>query len=203
MITIVDLDMGNSRSIVNMLYRLGIKSEITRDHKKIDQAQKIILPGVGSFDTAMKNLERFELIELLNKKAKINKIPFLGICLGMQILTNYSQEGFLNGLGWIEGSATKFDTDSNTKVPHMGWNYVKCNQNSKLFKNIDLQSRFYFVHSYYVRVKNREQASMTTSYSLEFDSAIEKENIFGVQFHPEKSHKFGMQVLRNFDEISC
>ena len=201
MITIVDYDMGNSRSVVNMLQRIGFKAEITRDHKKLESAEKLILPGVGSFDTAMKNLEHFELKELLDRKALIEKVPFLGICLGMQILTNSSEEGNLSGLGWIEGSASKFKSDNDIKVPHMGWNYIQPSSNSRLCKNLEDNSRFYFVHSYYVQVNEEEHSSMKTKYSLEFDSGIEKDNIFGVQFHPEKSHKFGMQILKNFAEL--
>jgi len=203
MITIVDLDLGNSRSIVNMLNRLGFRSEITRDNKKINRAEKIILPGVGSFDTAMKNLDKYGLIEPLQKKALDEKVPFLGICLGMQLLTNSSEEGNLNGLGWIEGKAKKFHSHDGIKVPHMGWNFVKYNKESKICKNLDPNSRFYFVHSYYVQVKNSEHSCMKTNYSLVFDSAIEKNNIYGVQFHPEKSHKFGMQILRNFADMKC
>ena len=201
MITIVDYDMGNSRSVVNMLQRIGFKAEITRDHKKLESAEKLILPGVGSFDTAMKNLEHFELKELLDRKALIEKVPFLGICLGMQILTNSSEEGNLSGLGWIKGSASKFKSDNDIKVPHMGWNYIQPSSNSRLCKNLEDNSRFYFVHSYYVQVNEEEHSSMKTTYSLEFDSGIEKDNIFGVQFHPEKSHKFGMQILKNFAEL--
>ena len=201
MITIVDYDMGNSRSVVNMLQRIGFKAEITRDHKKLESAEKLILPGVGSFDTAMKNLEHFELKELLDRKALIEKVPFLGICLGMQILTNSSEEGNLSGLGWIKGSASKFKSDNDIKVPHMGWNYIQPSSNSRLCKNLEDNSRFYFVHSYYVQVNEEEHSSMKTKYSLEFDSGIEKDNIFGVQFHPEKSHKFGMQILKNFAEL--
>ena len=201
MITIVDYDMGNSRSVVNMLQRIGFKAEITRDHKKLESAEKLILPGVGSFDTAMKNLEHFELKELLDRKALIEKVPFLGICLGMQILTNSSEEGNLSGLGWIKGSASKFKSENDIKVPHMGWNYIQPSSNSRLCKNLEDNSRFYFVHSYYVQVNEEEHSSMKTTYSLEFDSGIEKDNIFGVQFHPEKSHKFGMQILKNFAEL--
>ena len=201
MITIVDYDMGNSRSVVNMLQRIGFKAEITRDHKKLESAEKLILPGVGSFDTAMKNLEHFELKELLDRKALIEKVPFLGICLGMQILTNSSEEGNLSGLGWIKGSASKFKSENDIKVPHMGWNYIQPSSNSRLCKNLEDNSRFYFVHSYYVQVNEEEHSSMKTKYSLEFDSGIEKDNIFGVQFHPEKSHKFGMQILKNFAEL--
>ena len=201
MITIIDYDMGNPRSIMNMLQRLGFNSEITRDHKKIENAKKVILPGVGSFDTAMKNLDNYGLTEPLSKKALIDKVPFLGICLGMQILTNSSEEGELPGLGWINGRALKFKSNADIKVPHMGWNYIKSNPNSKICFNLDPQSRFYFVHSYYVQVTNSEHSSMKTNYSLEFDSGIENDNIFGVQFHPEKSHKFGMHILKNFSEL--
>jgi len=193
--------MGNSRSVVNMLQRIGFKAEITRDHNKLELAEKLILPGVGSFDTAMKNLEHFELKELLDRKALVEKVPFLGICLGMQILTNSSEEGNLSGLGWIKGSASKFKSDNDIKVPHMGWNYIQPSSNSRLCKNLEDNSRFYFVHSYYVQVNEEEHSSMKTNYSLEFDSGIEKDNIFGVQFHPEKSHKFGMQILKNFAEL--
>ncbi len=201
MITIIDYDMGNPRSIMNMLQRLGFNSEITRDHKKIENAKKVILPGVGSFDTAMKNLDNYGLTEPLSKKALIDKVPFLGICLGMQILTNSSEEGELPGLGWINGRALKFKSNADIKVPHMGWNYIKSNPNSRICFNLDPKSRFYFVHSYYVQVTNSEHSSMKTNYSLEFDSGIENDNIFGVQFHPEKSHKFGMQILKNFSEL--
>ena len=201
MITIIDYDMGNPRSIMNMLQRLGFNSEITKDHKKIENAKKVILPGVGSFDTAMKNLDNYGLTEPLSKKALIDKVPFLGICLGMQILTNSSEEGELPGLGWINGRALKFKSNADIKVPHMGWNYIKSNPNSRICFNLDPKSRFYFVHSYYVQVTNSEHSSMKTNYSLEFDSGIENDNIFGVQFHPEKSHKFGMQILKNFSEL--
>lgn len=203
MITIIDLDMGNPRSILNMLYRLGFESEITRDQKKIAQSEKIILPGVGSFDTAIENLEKYDLIKLLTEKALVEKIPFLGICLGMQILTNSSEEGSRNGLGWIEGHAKKFIAKNDIKVPHMGWNYVKHNNGSKICKGFDKEQRFYFVHSYYVQVEDEKHSSMKTLYSLEFDSGIEKDNIYGVQFHPEKSHRYGMKLLKNFAEISC
>ena len=119
----------------------------------------------------------------------------------MQILTEKSQEGKLRGLGWISGEAKKFKADQDIKVPHMGWNYVEVNKNSKLSNGLSHDSKFYFVHSYYVNVKNNEESSMKTNYSLEFDSAIEKDNIFGVQFHPEKSHKYGMQLLKNFSDV--
>ncbi len=201
MIIIVDYEMGNSRSIVNMLNRIGISSEITRDHAKINASQKIILPGVGSFDAAMKNLKKYNLIDILNQKVLSDRTPVLGICLGMQLLTNSSEEGDIDGLGWIQGRSIKFNASKNIKVPHMGWNLVTPKPTSKLCRGITSDSRFYFVHSYYVKVHDKVDSCMQTNYSLLFDSAIEKENIFGVQFHPEKSHKYGMQLLKNFSEI--
>ncbi len=203
MITIIDYDMGNSRSIVNMLNRIGVSAEITRDHSKINESKKIILPGVGSFDAAMTNLKKYNLIDILNKKVLLDKIPVLGICLGMQLLTDSSEEGDMDGLGWIQGKTIKFTPSINIKVPHMGWNLVTPKSDSKLCKDINVDSRFYFVHSYYVKVLNKVDSCMQTNYSLLFDSAVERENIFGVQFHPEKSHKYGMQVLKNFSEIQC
>jgi len=197
-IAIIDYEMGNCRSIVNMLYRLGINSIITRDHKKIKSADKIILPGVGSFDAAMANLKKHNLINILNQEVMEKKCPILGICLGMQILTEKSEEGKLSGLGWISGEAKKFKANQDIKVPHMGWNYVEVNKNSKLSNGLSHDSKFYFVHSYYVNVKNNEESSMKTNYSLEFDSAIEKDNIFGVQFHPEKSQDAGLEMLHSF-----
>lgn len=201
MIAIINFEMGNPRSISNMLNRLGISSIITRDHSEIDKAERIILPGVGAFDSAMSNLKKYNLIELLGRKALNEKIPFLGICLGMQILTNSSEEGNLDGLGWIEGKTKKFNSHDGIKVPHMGWNHVIPDLESDLCKGLDHESRFYFVHSYYVNVNDAKNSSMQTNYSLLFDSAINKENIYGVQFHPEKSHKYGMQVLKNFSEL--
>lgn len=199
MITIIDYGMGNLGSIANMIKKVGHKSIITSDIEEIKKARKLILPGVGAFDNGMKHLKDSGLIEVLNKKVLIEKTPILGICLGMQLMTNSSEEGKLAGLGWIDAQAKKFVSDE-LKIPHMGWNIVKHKKTSKLFDENGTEKRFYFVHSYCVSCNNKDDILTTTPYGHDFISSFEKENIIGVQFHPEKSHKFGMNLIRNFVE---
>ncbi len=201
MISIIDYQMGNPLSIKNMLSYLEIDSLITRDPEVIKKSDRLILPGVGSFDEAMKNLKELKLRDLLDELVLEQKIPILGICLGMQLLTNSSEEGKLPGLGWIEATTKRFYLPKEFKIPHMGWNYVKENSKSKLTSGLKENSRFYFVHSYYVEANNPKESSLKTTHYQEFDSAIEKDNIYGVQFHPEKSHKFGMRLLSNFSKV--
>ena len=201
MIYIVDYNMGNPLSIKNMLSYLEIESIVTSDTNQIKLADRLILPGVGSFDTAMKNLKELGLIDTLNELVLEKKIPILGICLGMQLLTNFSEEGGVPGLKWIDAETKKFNIPQEYKVPHMGWNTIVKNHESRIAEELEKDSRFYFVHSFYVQVKNQKNSSMKTTHYHEFDSAIEKDNIFGVQFHPEKSHKFGMKLLKNFSRI--
>lgn len=201
MITIVDYGMGNLGSIQNMLKKIGVESSMSSDVDKIEKASKIILPGVGSFDQAMINLERLDLVNILSRKALGEKIPFLGICLGMQLLANSSEEGIRSGLGWIDGKVLKFNLDSSFKVPHMGWNSVNLQWESQIFNNMYPDPRFYFVHSYYFDCNNKEDILTTSEYGINFVSAVKKDNILGVQFHPEKSHKFGMKLLENFSKI--
>jgi glutamine amidotransferase len=205
MITIIDYGIGNLSSIKNMLNYLGIKSKIEKKVDKIKDASKIILPGVGAFDAAMKKINENDLKEVLNEKALKQQVPILGICLGMQLLTNKSEEGKLSGLGWINAETLSFKNrvDKKYKIPHMGWNTVNISNPSSLTKGFEkLQEiRFYFVHSYFVKVNNEIDATLQTNYGINFVSSLQKENIYGVQFHPEKSHKFGMKILENFGSI--
>lgn len=203
MVTIVDYGMGNLGSIFNMFKKIGVPSKITSDKNEIEKAEKILLPGVGSFDAAMNKINELDFKELLNYKALEEKIPVLGICLGMQLLTNSSEEGVLPGLGWIQAETLKFkfEKEQNLKIPHMGWNLVKKNRDSKLTEDFIDETRFYFVHSYYVKCQYNSNSILKTTYGLTFDSAIQHENIYGAQFHPEKSHKFGMNLLKNFSKI--
>jgi glutamine amidotransferase len=203
MIVIVDYKMGNLGSITNIIKKVGYSSVITSDIETIAKADKIILPGVGSFDRAMQNLNQLNLLPVLNEKALVQKVPFLGICLGMQLLTEKSEEGNVNGLGWIEGEIVKFNFEKNNKhlkIPHMGWNAIMLPSPHILFDEMYDDPRFYFVHSYYAVCKKEENILAKTRYGNEFVSGLKKDNIMGVQFHPEKSHKFGMKLFKNFIE---
>ncbi|MBN1251712.1 MAG: imidazole glycerol phosphate synthase subunit HisH [Bacteroidales bacterium] len=204
MLTIIDYKAGNVRSIQNMLKKIGVKSIISNKIESIEAADKLILPGVGSFNYGMEQLENSGLIPVLNKKVLDEKTPILGICLGMQLFTKGSEEGNKKGLAWLDAETIAFNKKllpENYKIPNMGWNEVEYNKESKLFKNMyEIPSRFYFVHSYHVKTGNAENILATTTYGYTFTVGLEKDNIVGVQFHPEKSHKFGMQILRNFIE---
>lgn len=199
MITIIDYGMGNLGSIANMIKKVGHKSIITSNLEEIKKAEKLILPGVGSFDNGMKNLKELGMIEVLNQKVLVEKTPILGICLGMQLMTKSSEEGTAPGLEWIDAQTKKFLSDS-LKIPHMGWNVIKQQRESKLFAELISEKRYYFVHSYYVESNQKEDILTTTNYIKNFVSSFEKDNILGVQFHPEKSHKFGMSLIKNFME---
>ena len=201
MIIIVNYGMGNLASIQNMLKKIGQKSLITSDIEKIKQAEKIILPGVGSFDPAIKRIHELNFFDILNQKALADCVPILGICLGMQLLTTSSEEGELNGFNWIPAQTIKFDVPKNLKVPHMGWNIVKKNSDSPILENLYEKSKFYFVHSFHVQLDDQKDCILSTDYGIEFVSAVQRKNIYGVQFHPEKSHKYGMKILENFSSI--
>ncbi len=203
MITIVDYGMGNLGSVFNMFKKIGVASKITSDLNDIKAAEKILLPGVGSYDNAMKRINDSGFRAVLDQKALEEKVPVLGICLGMQLLTLGSEEGTEKGLGWINANAKKFrfQKEEKLKVPHMGWNRVFETAPNKLTSKLPEEPRFYFVHSYYVEVENQENSILKTKYGLEFDSAIQHENIYGAQFHPEKSHKFGMKLFENFAKL--
>ena len=201
MITIVDYGIGNLGSVLNMLKRIGVEGEVRSDHEGIKNATKLILPGVGAFDTAMNELKQRGLIDILNQKVVSEKIPVMGICLGMQLLLEKSEEGIENGLGWIAGESRQFKfEDEKLKVPHMGWNYLGSIGNHSILHGLE-KAKFYFVHSYYAVPTNPENSLLTTEYGGHFCSGLIKENIFGFQFHPEKSHKFGMKLFENFAKI--
>jgi imidazole glycerol-phosphate synthase subunit HisH len=204
MITIIDYNMGNVASIENILKRIGADAKITSDPSEISNAEKIILPGVGSFDYGMRNINNLRITEVLEEKVLKGNTPLLGICLGMQLLTEDSEEGSLKGLGFIKAHTIKFKSEHNGEkliIPHMGWDYIYPKSDTVLFKNSLDNMRFYFVHSYYVECENEENILATTVYGNKFASVIGKGNIMGVQFHPEKSHKYGMNLLRNFVEM--
>lgn len=200
MIAVVDYDMGNVASVVNMLRRIGAKDAVlTHEPRVIQDAEKVILPGVGAFDNGMKNLADARLLDVLNEAARQRKIPVLGICLGMQLLTEASEEGTRPGLGWVKGKAVRFEFSqgSRLKVPHIGWNYVSVTRSNPLFR-VDERSRFYFVHAYHVVCEDGDATIASARYGFDFTCALNKENIYGVQFHPEKSHRFGMRLLKRF-----
>lgn len=201
-IVIIDYGMGNIGSIVNMLKYLGFKSTVSSDKGVISKADKIILPGVGHFDHAMKNIDKLFLRDVINESAFIRKTPFLGICLGMQLMCNSSEEGVLPGLSLIDASVEKFifPPDFKLKVPHMGWNYIETCKKSRILESLDEKARFYFVHSYYVKCQNETDILTKTTFGINYVSSFEKDNIIGVQFHPEKSHKFGISLFKNFLE---
>lgn len=201
MITIVDYGVGNLASIRNMLKKIGVEASISSRKEDILAADKLILPGVGAFDTCAEKLEQSGLLGTLNRKVIQEKTPVLGVCVGMQLLTEGSEEGRRPGLGWIKGHIVKFKQGnllSNFKIPHMGWSEVKMNKPSRLFNEMFEEPRFYFVHSYYPELENAEDAMVTADYGYSFVAGMEHENILGVQFHPEKSHKFGMKLLENY-----
>lgn len=201
MIAILDYGVGNLRSVHNMFKKVGVNAIITSDSKTTQQADKYLLPGVGAFDYGINNLKNSPFFDMLEKEVLENKKPILGICLGMQLLTNSSEEGEESGLGWIDAETVKFELiDESLAIPHMGWNSAYPTERSTIFKGLE-DSRFYFVHSYHVVCNNSQNILATANYGEKFTCSIYQENIFGVQFHPEKSHKFGMQLFKNFGDM--
>jgi glutamine amidotransferase len=202
MLTIIDYEVGNLTSIKNMLERIGVSDVlISGQLEDIATADKLILPGVGHFDYGMAHLRESSFFDVLNKKVLVDKTPILGICLGAQLLLNGSEEGNTPGLGWINGFSTKFRAEQlppELKIPHMGWNEVKPIKSSKLLQCLPEDPRFYFVHSFHMTCTNPEHHLLGANYGYPFIAGVEKDNILGVQFHPEKSHKYGMALLKNF-----
>jgi glutamine amidotransferase len=202
MIVVIDYGAGNIGSVLNMFKRLGTKVKSSSDPSEIQNAEKLILPGVGSFDFGMKKLKESNLIDVLNKKVLIDKTPILGICLGVQLMTKSSEEGEMKGLGWFDAETVKFKIPENQKinfkVPHMGWNNTKVVKKSELLTSDIEDLRYYYVHSYHLKTEVKSDILCTSNYLYEFVSGLERSNIIGLQFHPEKSHKFGMKIFENF-----
>lgn len=198
MIAIIDYGMGNIHSVNKALGLLGARTVITNDPKKIIESDKIVLPGVGAIDDAQAELERQGLVSAIKQSIK-DKKPFLGICLGMQLLFEQSEEAKKSkGLGLLRGKVVKFIPEKGRKVPHMGWNQLNINSNCPLFKDVPAGAFVYFCHSYYPNPADKETVATTTDYINTFASSVWKDNLFGVQFHPEKSQKTGLKILDNF-----
>ena len=204
MIAILDYGLGNIQAFLDIYKKLNINAAIVSIPEDLQKAKKLVLPGVGAFDWAMKRLNESGLRNMLDELVLNKNIPILGICVGMQMMAKISEEGSLDGLGWIEGEVVKFDQSKfsqPTHLPHMGWNDVEPTSKNGLFKNLETGSRFYFLHSYYFSPYSHENLLSTTNYNVSFASSVNRNNIYGVQFHPEKSHNWGIQLLKNFAEI--
>jgi glutamine amidotransferase len=202
--TIINYGSGNIRAIANIYDRLNIPYRIADSPDQIRGAKKIILPGVGAFDETMSMLDQSEFRSVLDHEVLENKVPVLGICVGMQILAEHSDEGDLPGLGWIKGGVKRIKKELLTakpKLPHLGWNSVKTCRESAIFRNVDQERGFYFLHSYYFECQNKDDILSETYYGKVFASSVQNGNIFGVQFHPEKSHNNGVSLLKNFAQL--
>lgn len=210
-ISIIDYGAGNIGSIVNMIRKLGGKAELVSTPEQVRAASKLILPGVGHFDFGMKTLNGSGLVEPVNEAVLHRGVPILGICLGAQLMTRSSEEGVLPGLGWFDAEVKSFrdtwqkpgvvksDVDvTRLKTPHMGWNYVFPTSSNSLLANLPEESRFYFVHSYFIESHRAEEVLLTSTYGLTFASGLHRDNIYAVQFHPEKSHSFGLKLFQNY-----
>jgi imidazole glycerol-phosphate synthase subunit HisH len=200
MVAILDYGIGNVSSILNMLKKAGAAAKITSDPAFIQEADKLILPGVGHFDYCMQQLQKASFHDLLQRRVLEEKVPILGVCVGCQMLMESSEEGNEKGLGWIEGKVVKFDRNllsPKMKIPHMGWNDIHPVDACMLYENIE-EPRFYFTHSYHLVCKDTSKVTATSEYGYSFTASVRQDNIMGVQFHPEKSHRFGMQLYQNF-----
>lgn len=202
-IAIVDYSMGNLHSVYKKITKLNAHCIVSSTVEQILKADKIIIPGVGHFSKAVENLKSMGLWDVLNEIALIQKKPILGICLGMQLMAKKSEEGNVDGFGWLDAEVVRFKVSDEIKfkVPHIGWNQISITKDSKIMKGLDNTSEFYFVHSYHFKNSNKIDILNETEYDYTFTSAVEKENIFGVQYHPEKSHDAGETVLKNFIEL--
>lgn len=202
-VVIVNYGMGNLQSVKKKVDQLYSNVVISSDYQEIAAADKLILPGVGHFNRAMENIQNLNLLDVLNEKALIQHTPILGICLGMQLMCSSSEEGHAKGLNWFDAETLKMEVNDSLrfKIPHMGWNTASQHKQSDLMKGIPDESEFYFVHAYHVRANNQSDILTSTTYETSFHSSIQRENIFGVQFHPEKSHDTGLQLINNFIQL--
>lgn len=199
MIAIIDYDIGNLAAVGNMLKRLGAVCEITADPQKVEIADKIILPGNGSFDACMTNLRGSGLLPLLERRILKDSVPLLGICVGAQMLGTGSEEGNEPGLGWLDMKVKRFPDIPGLRVPHMGWSHISSKgAEHPLLSGVDEETRFYFVHSYYMQPSDSRLTILYANYGIEFAAGVASANIAGVQFHPEKSHRFGKNLLNSF-----
>jgi glutamine amidotransferase len=201
MITIIDYGVGNIFAFQNVYKRLNISTKIAKNISDLESVSKIILPGVGAFDYAMQSLNTSGMREKLDELVLDKRVPVLGICVGMQMMGKKSDEGVMEGLKWIDADILKFDESlikQRTKLPHMGWNDIVKTKNNILFDELDENAIFYFLHSFYFKCYNQDDVIATTEYGNSFTSAVNVNNIFGIQFHPEKSHRYGEQLLNNF-----
>jgi imidazole glycerol-phosphate synthase subunit HisH len=198
MITIIDYGLGNILAFVNLYKRLNIPVAVAKNADDLKGASKLILPGVGAFDHAMQLLQAAGMRDALDELVLRQRMPVLGVCVGMQILARSSDEGALPGLGWIDGCVSQFTA---RRLPHMGWNDVSPAAASPLFAGLETEARFYFLHSYYFDCAAREHVLATSEYGINFACAVRSDNIYGVQFHPEKSHHYGTRLLKNFAEL--
>lgn len=204
MITIVNYGLGNIRAFLNVYKRLNVEVKTAENAEDLRSASKVILPGVGSFDQAMELLEQSGMRETLDDLVLRERVPVLGVCVGMQVLARTSDEGVAQGLGWIEGRVKALKSLKSVEtlpVPHMGWNDVRPLSGNRLFDRLNSDARFYFLHSYYLHCDREEDAIAVSRYGTDFCCAVNSANIFGVQFHPEKSHHFGTRLLKNFAEL--
>lgn len=200
MVAILDYGVGNIASILNMFSKIGAEAMITADPNTLRSADKLLLPGVGHFDYCMQQLRKAPFLEALQQRVLEDKVPMLGVCVGCQMLMESSEEGKEQGLGWLKGKVIKFDRSKikqELKVPHMGWTDVHPVRDTPLFRGIE-EPRFYFVHSYHVQCDDINDVQSTADYGYPFTASVERNNIMAVQFHPEKSHRFGMRLLENF-----
>jgi imidazole glycerol-phosphate synthase subunit HisH len=200
-IAIVHYGLGNVDAIANIYKKLGIGAALATSAGDLQAAARIILPGVGAFDWAMRRLDASGMRDALERAVRVDKKPLLGICVGMQMLARRSDEGTRDGLDWIPGEVKRFDVASTMQLPHMGWNDVEPREGVGLFRDLSREARFYFLHSYYFRAASDEHVLATTTYDGVFASSLRSDNVYGVQFHPEKSHQWGVTLLKNFAEV--